>query len=165
MEFLLSDLTKGRKVHRAAPTSREHDSCCTKSNLIQVGSETSFHWEIHSQKILLLLFFLDPLKTVCEIAFLLLFRLNDFVLNNFCKPNGHVTETKAKTNQLPHFLLFPTCNLPSFQFKLKHHPRWEQNVWSCQLHYSNSVRDSWFFIFFPGEWVFWWSAKLVNTTL
>lgn len=54
MEFLLSDLTKGGKVHWAVPTSREHGSCCTMPNLIQVGSETSFHWEIHSQKILLL---------------------------------------------------------------------------------------------------------------
>lgn len=91
--------------------------------------------------------FWTPLKTMCEIAFLFLFRLNDFVPNNFCKLNEHVTEMNAKTNLLLHFLLFPACNFPSFQFKLKHHPWWEQR--SCQLHYSNSVWDSWFFIFPP----------------
>lgn len=66
--------------------------------------------------------FWTPLKTMCEIAFLFLFRLNDFVPNNFCKLNEHVTEMNAKTNLLLHFLLFPACNFPSFQFKLKHHP-------------------------------------------
>lgn len=58
-----------------------------------------------------------------------------------------------KPNLLLYFLLFPTINLPSFQFSLKHHPHphFLRGKWRASFTISIQLKKSGFSFFFPHE--------------